>query len=32
MIADDLNNLKEAVSVSNKKLNMSIKEVSTESS
>lgn len=32
MIADDLNNLKEAVSISNKKLGMAIKEVSNESS
>ena len=32
VIADDLNNLKEAVSISNKKLNMALKEVSSESS
>ena len=32
MIADDLNGLKESISISNKKLNMAIKEVSNESS
>ncbi len=32
MIADDLNSLKESISISNKKLNMAIKEVSNESS